>query len=218
MKNYSIDDLLKNVSPSLIAGYEKQNKVKLADTNEEYKKVSHKDPCAIITTWLKVLGVVMVIVIIIDLIINFRFNRPVLGNVVLVAICVSFPLYFRFVVGKRVLKIKETLSKCEPILEAFRTAVEGFDHIGRIREYTEIIVRDELVYCAVQILEAEIKFDAIRLQKERRTFDILHLGNWLEECHGKFDNTAKQARQFGMEFSNSDVFTDARKHIERTNY
>ncbi len=215
MKNHNIDDLLESVSPSLIAGYEKQNKVELANTNEEYKRVSDKDPYAIIMTCMKVMLVAGIVALISSLIINIHYNRPYLSLVVMAAIMFPFLAYFKFVVGKKVLRIKEITERCTPILEGFRDAVEGLYPSGRSHEYNEEDTHDELVFCAVQILDAEIKFDAVRVKTERMLHDIIHLGNFIKKWSGKLDETIRHNRKFGIEAKRAELFAEARKHIEQ---
>ena len=217
MNNHSIDDLLKVVSPGLIVGYEKHNNVKLSDTNEEYRKVSHEDPYVVVIRYMKVLSALGLISLAASLVINIHYKHPYIGLVAMVVPMLSFMGYFHFVAGKKVIKQRKTIANCEPVLEDFRAAVKGLDPINRNREYTEVIARGELVGCAVRILDAEMKFDASRLQKDRRTSVVLQYGNWLEKCQNTFETTLKSAQQFGMEFVVSDLFADAQEHIEQTN-
>jgi hypothetical protein len=215
MKNCNIDDLLKVVSPSLIEGYEKKNNVKLTEANEEYKTISDKNPTAILIKWLKIQGIMGLVALIVAMVIIIHFNQPFLGIAAMVVLCVPFLLYFKFVVGKKLLKISEITARCAPILEEFKETVEGLYPSGRSHQYNEEDTHDELVFCAVQILDAEMKFDVVRVQTERMLHDIMHLGNFIEKWSEKLDETMQNNSKFGIEAKRTELFAEARKHIER---
>jgi hypothetical protein len=211
----NIDGPLCGLNPSLIAGYEKYNGVDLTKVNKEYKRASQKDPLIMWLTWFKIASVIAVIALVVSLVINIGFDQSLLSVIFMALVAISLVLYSKFVVTKKVSRVEEARSKFEPTLEEFWEAVCGLDSNiwGRIRNESD--VRAELVQLAINILEAEEKFDQVRLQKERIVSDILRIGHWLEESQNKLDRTLGCIQKFGLEFRKTDLFADAKKHLDR---
>jgi len=216
-----IDDLLEVVSPVLVGNYERLNlpagASSLMEVNEEYKG-ANKDLSSIITKGQLLLLKVVVVGYILAAILSM-FGIPVLTSFIpLVGSASAVAFWIDRVLSKKVQKAKEVLSRCRPILQDFREALDALGSpVGATnREYTEASVHSNFVTHAVTILDGEIKLDKIRLGAERRTSDLIHLANWIEKRQAKFRKASEGLKKFGLKFDKRELFAEAKKRLERS--
>jgi len=227
MSSYSmvaIDDLLEIVSPSLLASYETINlnngehgpmgPITLERTNEEYKnavKDQHDWPKKFAKIYFPammiVLGLYFVGLYLWGLIASIPF--VVVGAPV---------MYLVFILmGKENHKFDVAITKTTSILESFRRSIEALRNPNGATdwEYTPASIRNNFFTHAVRILDGERKLDAIRMQKERLIFDLLHICKCLNGCQEEFETATREAKKFGLEFDNRELFAEAKKHLDR---
>lgn len=149
-------------------------------------------------------------------VIILHFHNQYLGLGVMVAMMGLFFLYFHIVARKNIMKINEVIARCAPILEQFRAALDALFPSGRSHGYAEQDLHEDLVFCAVQILDAEKKLDVLRNQAHRDIYGLVHCGNFILEWRGKLATTIDSNRKFGVEPNSAHLFAEAKAHIERT--
>ena len=216
MKMDYISDTLKMVSPELVKKYEELNLAgeTLVGVREQYIKVG-KDFEMYFAKLNKLVGFVMAVALVTSFIICYW---SILLPLVRILVTV-FPMVF-WANTQRTNKTEE----CEKVQNKFRQVLEDFQEFVRglnpthrtMREISRESVWDELVCVAVWIVDAEKKFDEVRLQKDRRDISqIMHLGEYIQMNQEKLRDTLEVAKKFGLEFKKAELFADAMKHIER---
>lgn len=217
MEAYEIDDLLKQVSPELLASYEKKNLAgaTLMGVNEKHKLVSLKWG-KLARLWVKVI-VCMLITVGLSLGMTLAGMLPfsVFGTQTVVFALILFLVIKHLT--KKVDGFKETLAWCRPILENFRKSVGGLDPTWRSPDdrYSETSVRETLIGFAVRLLDAESKFKKERMLEDAATYSVLHYGNWEVKCRDELKNMLRAVEEFGLTFNKADLFRDAKKHLAR---
>jgi hypothetical protein len=215
MMTHEIDDLFMKVGPELVELYEAKNNLPdgktLEQVNEEYKKVAKKNKnLRDFLAGLMASGLFLALVIFLLTLfwIDSKKDFPFVGIIPLAVFTILFMIIVTLLTRK-VVKAEKTLAVSVSILEKFRTAVEGLDN----PENPESI-QNLLVTRAVMILDCEVKFDEVRVQKERRTWNVLHYGNFLEKEQKTLQALLDLAwESFGLNYDKAKIFNLARSHL-----
>jgi hypothetical protein len=211
------DGVLASVSPELVRNYESMNLpvgTTLAQVNEEYKKTD-KDPWAQSQFFVIVFMIVMFAVSALSG--YFISKRLFLGGLLLYLFSGVLGCWWLLIPERRkALRAVENIHRLKQILMTFRESVKLLNQTGRtMRMVSKDAVRGELVCIAVWILDAEKKFDQVRMDERRDIFQIMHLGNYIQTNQEKLRETLEGAKRFGLEFNKTEIFADARRHLER---
>lgn len=214
MEAYEIDGLLKQVSPELLAGYEKKNLSgeALAVVNQEYKSAVRMH--VKFDYWVDRISMYAGFGMWIGMLTFFTGNAKISISVMFGSVfLMSFVIYG--IVTKRDRKCREIRTRCESILANFRQSVKGLDPTwcSPNDRYNETSVRETLVGFAFKLLDAESKFKKERMLEDAATYSVLHYGNWEVKCRDELENRLRAVEKFGMTFNKADLFKDARKHL-----
>lgn len=207
MKTHEIDDLLNDVSPSLIAEYEAKNLngTTLRAVNEEYKIFCKKDGSfklgLLIPTAMILLGVSLASA----LAFGPNNSAPALLLVVfLVVVWISYPA------SKQQEEHLATLASYEKFLGEFREAVRALSHSNGWVSYTEDWIHEALIYLASQLLDAERDFKQVRMRENVLTIVVVACGdNEMRRCK-KFGKMLMAAEKFGLTFNKREIFAEAK--------
>jgi len=219
MEKYEIDDLLKQVSPELLVGYENKNPSEegtLAEVNEKYKFALNRRG-SLGVAWVSgffCLALVIAVVLIIspDNQLLAHIGQGLIFGVLFLAVFVELGP-----ISKKRSDLLELQWRCESILDNFRQSVEGLDPTWRSPDdrYNKSSVRETLIGFAVRLLDAENKFKKERMLEDAATYSVLHYGNWEVKCRDELENMLRAVEKFGLTFSKTELFRDAKKHLER---
>jgi hypothetical protein len=216
MKTHKIDDLLVRMSPQLLKFYETKNNLPggktLRQVNEEYKANNKK-----IMTFEYTIYCWMFVTVVLFLLNNF-FSR---GNYhfwfipMIVWIVFSSAVIILIMKG-RYDKAERELGILIPIMEKFRTTVDILDSpVNRISDdHCVGSLKEALILKAYWILDYEMKFDKVRMNKERQIRLIMQYGNVLEEYQKDLQSLLFVVeREFGFEFNKKEIFVEASKRF-----
>lgn len=217
MDENGIDDLLKVVSPGLIAGYEERNLngKSLSKVNEEYKDVV-QDGGMDFLDWAK-LAVFSVLVGVILYFYFWAFTDVPRGTAFASMIIVAAPAYFYFLFPARwkYKKDQEIRYKCESILSDFRQSVQALDvPLTRMEEYNEVSVREAIMILTLWLLHAESSFKQIRFMKNIPASAIISYGEAEVACRKHLETVLSAAKKFGLDFNKAEIFRAAIKERE----
>ncbi|MFA7252297.1 MAG: hypothetical protein WC027_00355 [Candidatus Paceibacterota bacterium] len=213
----NIDDLLGLVDPELVRSYGRNrlsDGMNLAQVNDKYKEVEQK--LVVLARRHKMLLLCVVTMLPISFLASVFMKSPGLGIVLACILALGSKfidnLYVR--AEDRIGTLRHSLVAD---LKTFRNATEALKSpIGRtMREYTAASTRDNLITCAVRILDAEAKLDEVRFMTNRRLHDLVHYSNWLMRCQEEQKKIEEGIKVFGLKFDRSEIFAEARKHNAR---
>lgn len=215
MNTHAIDDLLVRISPELVKLYEAKNNLPggktLKQVNEEYKAKDKKIMTSIHTRYFLLF---MTVVIILS---NYSFNRENCHFwFILLIVWMVLSSVIVFFMNKRDGKIEKENDVLIPILEKFRTTVNILDNpANRISDDHSVdSIKEALILQTYWKLDYEIKFDKVRMNKERQTRLIIQCGNVLEEYQKDFESLSYIIeREFGLKFNKREIFAEAGKRF-----
>ena len=215
MNTHEIDDLLVRMSHELLKFYEVKNNLPggktLRQVNETYKNNCKKLMTSVYTMsfWLFV-----TVVIILS---NYSFNKENCHLwFILLIVWMTLSLLTFFFMKKRDNKIEKENDVLISILEKFRTTVNILDNpANRISDdHCVRSLKEALILQTYWKLDYEIKFDKVRMNKERQTRLIIQCGNVLEEYQKDFESLSYIIeREFGLKFNKREIFAEAGKRF-----
>jgi len=221
MEEYEIDDLLKQVSPELLAGYEKKNLTEgtLMGVNEKYKLAIKKNR-NLSSSWSKRVLCIALLALtgtIVSIVSPYDSLQSYVGVGLVIGGILSSIFLLLGPIEKNMGEFQDVRDRYEPILTNFRQSVEGLNPTwcGFYDKYDETSVRETLVGFTVRLLDAEIKFKRERMFEDAATFSVVHYGNWEVKCRDELENMLRAVEKFGLAFDKGDLFKDAKKHLER---
>lgn len=220
MNKNGIDDLLKVVSPELVASYEAKNSDgwTLRRINEEYKAATQQTGMNYFG-WAKLAIASFFVGAILDGYLQLFTDVPTyVANISFFVVVAPAYLYFMFPARWKFVKDNETRYRCEPILRDFKQAVEA---LNPLREacvgYNEQFIRYVLFTLAVELLDAEAQFKKERMSENAETLNVLHYGNGEIKCREQLEATIGAAEKFDLVFRKGDLFAEAGRHIWQRN-
>jgi hypothetical protein len=215
MKTHEIDDLLARMSPELLMFYEVKNNLPggktLKQVNDTYKKNFKK-----IMNFVLVMSCWLFVTVVIIISIHFSNKENCRFGMILFIVWMVLTSIIIFFIKKRSDKIQKESFVLISILDKFRTTVEILDNpANRISDNHSVgSLKEALILQAYWVLDYEMKFDKVRMNKERQTRLIMQYGNVLEEYQKDLQSLLFVVeREFGLEFSKKEIFAEANKRF-----
>lgn len=202
--------LLRTASPQLIERYNKVHSLSIADIEEVYRR--SEELCNFSNIFRKyrssILIVLTALIFIIIFVCMMTKSNLVSGLSILMAVIFSLIFWFHLS-SKESIEAINIKKRYSSVLEKFRDSVEGLFPYGCDAMNAEGAYR-QLIICAVQILDAEKKFDTIRRHEGRMLDQILLIGRHLEKSYAVLGGTLDCNRDFGLEYDRRHLFAEAR--------
>lgn len=220
-KTDEIDDLLKVVSPELIAGWEAKNLdgKTLKEVNELYLS-SSKDSMTIFRN-VMILGMFVAVsssvAFIISLTVYLGEATWYMQFAPFVAIFVIF-IWYVFYISKKETTKAENASKCRVILDDFRNAVEALSPLetnSQVIEHTPDSVWGTLFSFAIQKIEAKNSFFKACKEENPSQDRIQKAIDREKDCLRLFNIVFARSEKFNLNFSKSRIFKAAQEEIDQ---
>lgn len=215
MKTHAIGDLLKVVSPSLVAGYEAKNLLgeTLSEVNEEYKGVTQRTGVDFFD-WAKLVMFSFLVGLILDGYLCYKDVPKYIALLSMVAIVAPSYLYFIFPARWKERKDRAIRYRCEPILRDFRQAVEALNPLGTNEQYTSDSVWGTLFLLAVRVLEAKDEFIEACKSENPAMVRVQKIIVWEQDCRKRFNHMFEATTKFGLDFSKERIYQAAQDEID----
>ena len=218
MKNSrTIDDLLEVVDAKLVKEYEQYYSNELDGMTLAYMNREYQAMCKLVELDDKRFNRAAFILIAAGVwMIAVAYRVSPHYGLALYLLAVGPFLLYLFSMGKKLDEKKTRLSQYANALGTFRVAVgilNPLDKKGFV--YSEASIRYELVFCATRILEAESKFDRIRLMPSRQVDYLLQVGSEIV-CHRhELKQMLGIVPTLGLKFDYSELFASAQELINK---
>lgn len=125
---------------------------------------------------------------------------------------------WQWYLDRRILVLRQCVSDLDDIFSRLGLSVDSLNCLGQGNPYWDIIaepqVTERLVRAAYRILDAQANFESCRLRPDAVRYDVIHAGNWIEHCEGKFDqiwNTA--THDFELVLDKGEIFKQAAREL-----
>lgn len=218
MNKNGIDDLLKVVSPELIAGYEVMNLggKTLKSIYEEYDASQSGIKKYELSTVAAMAFAIISVFAVFAAFLFFGFD-PLFAIVsALIVAVASMGLLFR-PKFKKLMKYQLLRNDYHYILEDFKEAVEALSPFGgtiMMHSYTNDSVWGTLFLLAVRTLEAGSEFNVACSMKASIT-NVQKTIEWEQDCRKRFNDMFEASTKFGLDFTKARIYQAAQDEIDQ---
>lgn len=117
---------------------------------------------------------------------------------------------------------RQIISSCDEIFARLGSSVDSLNCLDQGNPYWDVIdepqVKERLVRAAYRVLDAQAKFETIRIEPKAARSSVIQAGNWIEHCEGMFDRIWKVATyDFGLELDKGEIFKQASAQLTKDN-
>lgn len=117
-------------------------------------------------------------------------------------------------------KAREVVESCDEVFTRLQKSVHALNPLGLGNVYHDVItagyVGGQLESLAYRVIDAQVKFDLVRKDKDASRYEIIHLGNFLEGAEDLvIDALDVAVNDFSLSFEKRDVYQKARSRFEK---
>ncbi|MEI6528110.1 MAG: hypothetical protein WCO10_00360 [bacterium] len=213
------DEMIESVSPVLIEGYERTSLIEgrtLMGCNEDLKRNNVRS-----RFWDKLLpkvavGSIIILPLVYYMITYDWHNIPDTRYAVLIlcplVIFTALLLFLMSYVDGKKLEILCAINNSVEALDRFGRMLGLFPHPPGVLLCESLIYR-ELVFIASEIVNGELKFEALRLDRSCGDETVVQVGLEIQRRRQTLENKLKAAASFGLKYDRKKIFAEAKKML-----